>query len=124
MAAIAIGAVFMCCVCTAVGGGGYLYLEEQKHQDRIKTALMTQGVTWFEECRYKGGIVAETKFDPPAKSGDTIELESIGAKSFIVGPNVSVRFKNGNEMSFVDGPKKFICNLPTYTSIKISYSTG
>ena len=25
MAGIAIGAVFMCCVCTAVGGGGYLY---------------------------------------------------------------------------------------------------
>ena len=98
MAAIAIGVVFMSCICSAVGGGGYLYLEEQKRQERIKHALMEQGVTWFEECNFKGEIVMETIFEPshltPMASSN---LRFVGAKSFIVGPNVKLIFYNDEE---------------------------
>jgi len=114
MAAIAIGAVFMCCVCSAVGGGGYLYIEEQKRQDRIKTALMTQGVTWFEECNFKGGIVMENIFELPISPDAEFQLKSIGAKSFIVGPNVKLVFYRDEErtdaVETITVPMKYPCN--------------
>jgi len=114
MAAIAIGGVFMLCISSAVGGGGYLYIEEQKRQDRIKTALMTQGVTWFEECNFKGGIVMENIFELPISPDAEFQLKSIGAKSFIVGPNVKLVFYRDEErtdaVETITVPKKYPCN--------------
>ena len=114
MAAIAIGGVFMCCVFSAVGGGGYLYVEEQKRQERIKTALTTQGVTWFEECNFKGDTVMETFFTPPISPDAEFGLKSIGAKSFIVGPNVKLVFYRDEErtdaVETITVPKKYPCN--------------
>ena len=128
MAAIAIGAVFMCCVCSAVGGGGYLYIEEQKRQDRIKTALTEQGVTWFEECNFKGEIVMKTIFERlvgvPLDPDGIINLSSVGAKSFIVGPNVKVVFYKDKEridaVKTITSPTEFPCDIPSYKKITIT----
>lgn len=125
MAAIAIGGVFMLCICSAVGGGGYLYVEEQKRQERIKTALMTQGVTWFEECNFKGGTVMETFFTPPISPDAEFELKSIGAKSFIVGPNVKLVFYRDEErtdaVETITVPKKYPCNgSDRYQNIRLT----
>ena len=124
MAAIAIGVVFMSCICSAVGGGGYLYLEEQKRQGRIKHALKEQGVTWFEECNFKGEIVMETIFEPPIDPDGIISLGGVGAKSFIVGPNVKLIFYKDEEktdaVKTITSPKEFPCNIPSYKNITIT----
>ena len=123
MAAIAIGGVFMLCICSAVGGGGYLYVEEQKRRERIKHALKEQGVTWFEECNFKGEIVMETIFEPPIDPEGIMHLSFVGAKSFIVGPNVKVVFyKNEEETDefTITSPTEFPCDIPSYKKIVIT----
>mgnify|MGYP006099878379 FL=1 len=126
MAAIAIGVVFMSCICSAVGGGGYLYLEEQKRQERIKHALKEQGVTWFEECNFKGEIVMETIFDLLLQfEGSVIEMKFVGGKSFIVGPNVELIFYNDEEKTdaqpTITGPKEVSCDRPSFKGLRINY---
>tara|TARA_B100001559_G_scaffold307547_1_gene299826 strand:- start:2675 stop:3061 length:387 start_codon:yes stop_codon:yes gene_type:complete len=125
MTAIAIGGAFISCICSAVGGGGYLYVEEQKRQERIKHALKEQGVTWFEECNFKGGIVMENIFEPPIDPEGIMSLGSVGdAKSFIVGPNVKLVFYRDEErtdaVETITVPKKFPCDIPSYKKIVIT----
>ena len=124
MTAIAIGGAFISCICSAVGGGGYLYVEEQKRQERIKHALKEQGVTWFEECNFKGEIVMETIFEPPIDPEGIMNLGSVGdAKSFIIGHNVKVVFYKDEEETdefTITSPTEFPCDIPSYKKIVIT----
>ena len=58
MAAIAIGVVFMSCICSAVGGGGYFFMEAEKERKRIKNIEDNVGnaaaLVIYPECDYKG----------------------------------------------------------------------
>jgi hypothetical protein len=58
MAAIAIGVVFMSCICSAVGGGGYFFMQAEQNRKRIKDIEDNVGnvaaLVIYPECDYKG----------------------------------------------------------------------
>ena len=89
MAAIAIGAVFMSCICSAVGGGGYFFMQAEQERKRIKTieenVNNAAALVIYPECDYKGKPVITWKVTDTEKYG-TLEMNRINptGKSFIL----------------------------------------
>ena len=110
MAAIAIGVVFMSCICSAVGGGGYFFMEAEKERKRIKNIEDNVGnaaaLVIYPECDYKGepitwkvepdtvnANIEMGRMDPPGKSFVLPSGYKMGAYSKFDKEGVKLPFK-------------------------------
>jgi hypothetical protein len=88
MAAIAIGVVFMSCICSAVGGGGYFFMQAEKNRKRIKdiedNVGNTASLVIYPECDYKGEPITWTT--KPDTEHSTLEMGALvpPGKSFVL----------------------------------------
>ena len=88
MAAIAIGVVFMSCICSAVGGGGYFFMQAEQNRKRIKdiedNVGNTASLVIYPECDYKGEPITWTT--KPDTEHSTLEMGALvpPGKSFVL----------------------------------------
>ena len=88
MAAIAIGVVFMSCICSAVGGGGYFFMQAEQNRKRIKdiedNVGNTASLVIYPECDYKGEPITWTI--EPDTEHSTLEMGALvpPGKSFVL----------------------------------------
>ena len=90
MAAIAIGVVFMSCICSAVGGGGYFFMQAEQNRKRIKDIEDNVGnaaaLVIYPECDYKGEPIITWDITDPETEHATIEMGALvpPGKSFVL----------------------------------------
>ena len=103
MAAIAIGVVFMSCICSAVGGGGYFFMQAEQNRKRIKdiedNVGNTASLVIYPECDYKGEPITWTT--KPDTEHSTLEMGALvpPGKSFVLpsGYKIDAYSKNSKE---------------------------
>ena len=103
MAAIAIGVVFMSCICSAVGGGGYFFMQAEQNRKRIKdiedNVGNTAALVIYPECDYKGEPITWTT--KPDTEHSTLEMGALvpPGKSFVLpsGYKIDAYSKNSKE---------------------------
>ena len=105
MAAIAIGVVFRSCICSAVGGGGYFFMQAEQNRKRIKDIEDNVGnvaaLVIYPECDYKGEPIITWDITDPETEHATIEMGALvpPGKSFILpsGFKMDAYSKNSKE---------------------------
>ena len=105
MAAIAIGVVFMSCICSAVGGGGYFFMQAEQNRKRIKDIEDNVGnataLVIYPECDYKGEPIITWDITDPETEHANIEMGALvpPGKSFILpsGFKMDAYSKNSKE---------------------------
>jgi hypothetical protein len=103
MAAIAIGVVFMSCICSAVGGGGYFFMQAEQERKRIKDIEDNVGnaaaLVIYPECDYKGEPMT-WQVEPDTVNAN-IEMGALvpPGKSFVLpsGYKIDAYSKNSKE---------------------------
>ena len=112
MAAIAIGVVFMSCICSAVGGGGYFFMQAEQERKRIKDIEDNVGnvaaLVIYPECDYKGEPIITWDITDPETEHATIEMGALvpPGKSFILPSGIKMDAYSKNSKEGVKLPFK------------------